>query len=70
MKVKCPKDVCSLSIGGEEFTVKKGFIDLPDDGNYLSMLPAGFEVVQSEPAPVFVEPDPSPADPTDSLIAE
>jgi len=51
MKIQCPEGVCSLSIGGEEFTVNKhGVAELPDTGDYLSLLPAGFSVIPPEQA--------------------
>ncbi len=49
MKVQCPEGVSDVSIGGENFTPdKNGVIELPDNGNHFSLLPAGFAVVTAE----------------------
>lgn len=33
MKLKAPKNVCSISHGGEEFLVNRGRVEIPDENS-------------------------------------
>lgn len=50
MKLKAPKNVSSLSHGGEEFTVTRGRVDIPDENSDAIQAAIGMGFVAPEDA--------------------
>jgi hypothetical protein len=49
MKFKGSKDSTGVSVGGQYFPAKKGVIEVPDNGDYASLLaPHGFKPVSDD----------------------